>query len=254
MKKIILISMLLASLPISVAWSNLPASDAVINQVSNSAAEQIARAAEIPADAGAEMPATSTDNVLSEQEAADLLYMREEEKLAHDVYVYLYDLWGLPVFNNIAASELTHTTSVLSLLTRYGIADPAKGLGPGQFNNTDLQDLYNQLIRQGSTSLSAALKVGAAIEEIDILDLQEASAYTSQADIRLVYDNLLAGSGNHLRAFVSSLQQQTGEIYQPHYLSKEDYQVILSATNTSGVGNGAQGQAGGKGQGNPNRK
>ena len=48
--------------------------------------------------------------------------------------------------------------------------------------------------------------MGAAIEEIDILDLQERLAQTDNADIQQVFNNLLNGSYNHLRAFVSTLE------------------------------------------------
>jgi hypothetical protein len=245
MKKIILSTLLLISLPFSVACSSLP-NAAVSAQPVNSIVEPETLAVESTLNALAA-------GVVGDQETADLLYMREEEKLAHDVYVFLYDFWGLPVFNNIAASESTHTASVLALLTRYGIADPAEGLAAGQFQNADLQALYNTLTQEGSLSLENALKVGAAIEEIDILDLQDSIADTAQADIQLIYENLLSGSSNHLRAFVNTLQQQTGQTYQPQYLSTEEYEAILSGTNASGMGYGAQGQPAGRGQGGPNR-
>jgi hypothetical protein len=153
--------------------------------------------------------------VLSAAERAALQYMREEEKLAHDVYVTLYDLWGLRVFSNISASEQQHTSAVAALLSRYGVSDPAAGNAVGEFTDPALQQLYDELIAQSSTSVAAALKVGAAIEEIDILDLQERVGATTHADIVRVYSNLLAGSENHLRAFVSNLERQTGTAYVP---------------------------------------
>lgn len=183
---------------------------------------------------------------ISPAEAADLQLMREEEKLAHDVYVELYEKWGLRVFDSIARSEQQHTDAVLNLLVRYGISDPAAGNGPGEFNNADLQALYDQLVVQGSQSVAEALKVGAAIEEIDILDLQESLAETNQADIKRVYNNLLAGSENHLRAFVSNLKTQTGETYTPQHLSQAAYDAIIAGSNGQG---GRQGSWGGRGAG-----
>jgi hypothetical protein len=54
------------------------------------------------------MSITSIANVLavdlSDAEKASLTLMREEEKLARDVYVYVYDIWGTPIFSNIATS------------------------------------------------------------------------------------------------------------------------------------------------------
>jgi hypothetical protein len=122
-------------------------------------------AAAAPA-AVAPLAVTST---LSAEEAAGLQFMREEEKLARDVYLTLYEKWGLAFFNNSASSEATHMASVKTLLDRYGIADPVAGNGAGEFENADLEALYNQLIAQGRLSLSAALKVGAAIEEAVIM-------------------------------------------------------------------------------------
>jgi hypothetical protein len=180
-------------------------------------------------------PATATTAQmaasLSADKAAGLIFMREEEKLAHDVYVTFYQQYGLAIFNNIANSEAAHMAAVKTLLDRYGIADPAAGNGVGVFENADLQALYNQLIVQGRQSLSAALKVGGAIEEIDILDLKEQLATTTQADIRQVYTSLLNGSYNHLRAFANTLKMQTGEVYQPQYLDAATYQTIIAGTS-----------------------
>lgn len=184
---------------------------------------------------------------LSAEEASSLLFMREEEKLARDVYNQLFTLWGLPSFQSIAASEQTHMDQIKVLMDRYALADPA--LDPGQFTDANLQALYNQLIAQGSLSIADAIKVGATIEEVDIVDLQNRFAQTDNADIQLVYNNLMNGSFNHLQAFASVLTQQTGETYQPQYLSADQYQVIISSTNGNGNqgGNGAQGA---NGQGN----
>ncbi|MEW5871072.1 MAG: DUF2202 domain-containing protein [Chloroflexota bacterium] len=188
-------------------------------------------------------PATPGD--LSDAEAQALAYMREEEKLAHDVYVTLYDLWGLPTFQNISQSEQTHTDSVAALLERYGLPDPASD-EVGVFSDPNLQALYNDLVERGSQSLAEAIKVGAAIEEMDILDLQERLAETDNADIQYVFDNLMHGSYNHLQAFVSALSQQTGETYQPQYLTPEAYQAILAESGQGGNGRGGGGWRGGK--------
>ena len=142
-------------------------------------------------------PATTP---LSATEKESLLYMREEEKLARDVYNAFYTRYGLRVFSNIATSELAHMDAVLTLLNRYGLADPAAA-APGVFNNDDLQALYDDLIDQGNASLTAALQAAVLIEETDIADLQDGLALTSHADLRAVYTNLLRASQNHLRAF-----------------------------------------------------
>jgi hypothetical protein len=192
------------------------------------------------------LPGASGD--LNAEEAAALLYMREEEKLAHDVYVTLYNQWGLAIFQNIANSEQTHTSAIKTLIERYGLVDPAS-TQVGVFSDPALQELYTTLVARGSQSLAEALKVGTAIEEIDILDLEKHLAETDQADIQQVYQNLLRGSGSHLRAFVSTLQAQTSETYQPQYLSQSAYQAILGSTN----GKGGQGQTASGGRGRSGR-
>lgn len=131
---------------------------------------------------------------------ASLLFMIEEEKLAHDVYVTLGDVWGSKIFTNIADSESTHQDQVLTLLDSRAIADP-RSSEVGVFVNADLQALYDQLVAQGSVSRDAAMQVGIAIEEKDISDLAATIAVEDEADVIDVYERLLAASQNHLAAF-----------------------------------------------------
>ncbi len=183
----------------------------------------------------------SKENDLTADEIAGLIYMREEEKLAKDVYLGLYDIWGISIFQNIANSEQTHTDAVKQLLDMFGIEDPADTSPTGIFANEELQNLYDELMSLGSKSLSDALMVGGAIEEIDILDLQAYLENTQNEDIQRVYENLLRGSENHLRAFTSNFERQTGETYQPQYLSQADYTAIIeSGSSRGGRGNANQ--------------
>lgn len=192
---------------------------------------------------------------LSDAEVEGLLYMREEEKLARDVYLALYEQWGMQVFSNIADSERTHMEVVKTLLDRYELEDPVEGKAAGEFANEELQALYNQLVGQGGQSLVEALQVGAAIEEIDILDLEGYVAQTDKADIQRVYENLTRGSRNHLRAFVSALERQ-GTTYKAAYLSLEAFDELLGSGTERGGGQeggggpgavGRQGARGGQG-------
>ncbi|HAP76168.1 MAG TPA: ferritin [Acidimicrobiaceae bacterium] len=170
---------------------------------------------------------------LTDEEIAALVWMREEEKLAHDVYSALGAIYDVQVFDNIAAAEQTHTEAVLALLARYGIADPAEGLGVGEFTDPTLQALYDQLVAVGSASMDAAFRVGAEIEELDIVDLQDRA--TTTPDIQFVFGNLERGSRNHLRAFTKQLER-SGETYVPTHLGQAEYDAIV---------------AGGMEQGNP---
>ena len=146
---------------------------------------------------------------LSDEEINWLTYMREEEKLARDVYLVLYDEWRSRIFKTISASEQTHMDAIKTLLDRYGIPDPAVEAELGKFTNPGLQALYDKLIETGSLSLPEALEVGVEIEETDIDDLTEGIAASStHKDIVTVYGNLLAGSLNHRDAFNTNLARQ----------------------------------------------
>ncbi len=165
---------------------------------------------------------------LSDDELAGIIFMREEEKLAHDVYKKLYESWNRQVFDNISESELTHTEAVLVLIDKYDLADPAAGKSVGEFANQDLQTLYNTLITSGEVSAIEALKVGGAVEEIDIQDLEVQLDQNDNQDITMIYENLLKGSRNHLRAFVRNMSQ-LGETYTPQYLTQEAYDSIINS-------------------------
>jgi len=132
--------------------------------------------------------------------AATLTYLIEEEKLAHDVYVTLYSVWGTSVFANISDSETTHQELLVPLLADRGLVDP-RSPDVGVFTNPELQSLYTELVARGSTSVAEAIQVGILIEEKDIVDLTVSIAAESDASVVSVYERLLAGSQSHLTAF-----------------------------------------------------
>jgi len=165
---------------------------------------------------------------LSDVEAEGILFMREEEKLARDVYITLYQTWSLPVFDNIAASEETHTTQVEDMLEKYRVPDPVVDDTVGVFVDPHLASLYTTLVAQGYASSLAALYVGAAIEEIDMIDLQEAIDATDNADIKQLYENLMSGSRNHLRAYVGQIEN-LGIVYEAQHLTQDEVDAIIDA-------------------------
>ena len=191
---------------------------------------------------------------LSETDTQMLIYMREEEKLAHDVYEHFYNKYQYVVFSNIMKSEQTHMDRVLVLLNQYNIPDPA-ATESGVFKNKELQTLYNQLIEQGNKSLVEALKVGATIEDVDIKDLKEYTQKTTNTAIINVFENLTCGSRNHMRAFVNSLQANNAT-YTPQFIDVDTYTAIIDGNhekcgqmNGMNQGNGKKGK-GKKGTGN----
>ncbi|MGC8761655.1 MAG: DUF2202 domain-containing protein [Bryobacteraceae bacterium] len=145
---------------------------------------------------------------LTQAEQQKLAFMREEEKLARDVYQAMYEKWKLPVFERIAGSEQRHFDAVGRALARYAIADPAKEDKPGVFANAELAALYAELIARGNVSAQDALNVGVTIEKKDIEDLENAIRDTRQMDLKRLYANLLQGSLRHLLAFEANLQGQ----------------------------------------------
>jgi hypothetical protein len=165
----------------------------------------------------------------SAPETAAMVFMREEEKLARDVYQAMDDLWGLRIFRNIQRAEQSHMDAVLALLEKYGIVDPSAGASAGQFTNPDLQELYNQLVARGEVSLLAALEVGVTVEEMDITDLLTSLEIATGEDIRTVFQNLAKGSRNHLRSFFTLLEAN-GVDYEPIAMDPGLFdEIVLSA-------------------------
>ena len=166
--------------------------------------------------------------LLSQEEADGLVFMREEEKLARDVYRVMYDQWGKPIFTNISDSEQNHMDAVLERLNYYNIPDPVVDDSTGAFVNTGLSEAYLSLTEWGMESLKDALMVGGYIEELDILDLEEIIEHTHHADIVATYEELLRGSRNHLRAFVGTLESM-GVVYEAQLMDQEDVDEIVDS-------------------------
>ena len=154
---------------------------------------------------GSTSQATLKTLQLTELEEQNILFMREEEKLARDVYLVMYDLWGADIFANISESEQRHMDAIERLITRYGLEDPVAVDVIGEFVDPDLQLLYDDLVKSGEGSLEDALMVGVLIEEKDIADLIQALEDTDKRNVKRVFQNLLNGSYNHLDAFNACL-------------------------------------------------
>lgn len=188
---------------------------------------------------------------LNQAEKDALLYMYEEEKMARDVYSTFARLYTQPMFTNISSSEQTHMDAVKRLLDRYDLKPPVSDAA-GVFSNPELKVLYEKSTLAGSRSLSEALKAGAAIEEIDILDLKERLAQTDQQDVTRVFESLLTGSYNHLNAFASVYARETGVPYTPQFMTTEEFtefQTYLQENDLyyqgNGNGRGGRGLGGG---------
>ena len=153
--------------------------------------------------------------------------MREEEKMARDVYLTQYDTWNDSVFNNITGSEQEHMDAIVPLLAKYNLVDPVID-AIGVFANPELQELYVELDERAALSHMEALHVGALIEEVDMYDIQVAIDKMDHEDIISVYEELLKGSRNHLRSFVSKIEAE-GIVYEAQYLPQEEVDAIVDS-------------------------
>jgi hypothetical protein len=184
---------------------------------------------------------------LTTEDALGLIQLREEEKLARDVYLALADM--SPIFANIAKAESRHMDAVGQLIAKYGLEDPVGDNAEGVFTNPDFATLYNDLVEAGSESLIEAYKVGAMIEEMDIQDLQDVSSTVVNNDVARVYENLTRGSRNHLRAFAAQIDAaaEAGDpdaTYEARFLSQDEFDAIANSSLERGNGEGGQRQRG----------
>ncbi|QIA08055.1 DUF2202 domain-containing protein [Draconibacterium halophilum] len=163
---------------------------------------------------------------LTETDSLSLIFMREEEKLARDAYLLLFSKYEHQVFNNISQSEQTHTDAILRLLNYYNLHDPFIDV-IGEFKDPSLATLFDELMTLGDNNLDSALIVGALIEETDIEDIAILVKATDIQNIIQVYENLLSGSENHLRAFVHNLRKR-GIDYQPRILPIDQFNDIIN--------------------------
>lgn len=163
-------------------------------------------------------------------EVTDMTYMREEEKMARDLYLRFAEAWDILPFDAIASSEQNHMDAMLRMLIKYRVADPAAGNLVGEFTDPELQALYTKLLAEGFKGPVEALKVGGLVEEVDLIDLREVIAQTTKEDLRRVYSNLLCGSRNHLRAFAANIRAVTGESYAAQVLPQQEVDAVLAVS------------------------
>lgn len=206
-----------------------------------------------PAMAGKKSGSKGGDGMvpLDFNEQTHLEFMCEEEKLARDVYITLGSKHpDSRVFGNIDDSEERHKCAVEDMLKKYGIKSPSKNDNVGVFTGKDygwyFDEKYKALVDQGSTSELDALYVGAFIEELDMMDINQCpkvivetengiddvsecgKVYTDKADIQRLYGYLLKGSKNHLRAYVKNIEKTIGEgNYKAQVISQEEVDEIL---------------------------
>ncbi|WP_439131163.1 DUF2202 domain-containing protein [Polaribacter sp.] len=167
------------------------------------------------------------NTTISDEDAAALLFMIEEEKLARDTYEFLDKTWGLNQFANIKRSEQTHMDAIENLLKQHKLSYTI--LPEGVFSNQELQNHYDNFVIDGAKSVVEALKIGATIEDLDIKDLENYVSLTENNTLINVYQSLICGSRNHLRSFIHGLDLNGGT-YTPQFITQNTFDAILSGS------------------------
>lgn len=193
---------------------------------------------------------------LDHAEETHLVFMREEEKLARDVYLTFAQIYpNQPVFQTIATrSEQTHTDTMRDKLAMYLITDPnpdandlpsSIGVFTGAEYGPYFTEKFTTLTSLGMQSELHALYVGALIEELDMHDIVQCPKvivetdpaieeggcglnYTDERPLKNAYSSLVAGSENHLKAYVGQIEAVIGVgNYEAQYLTQEQVDAIL---------------------------
>jgi len=144
--------------------------------------------------------ADAESGTLTDQQKQRLADQAVLEKISHDVYVAFADDTGDPRFEHIAWSETRHLEAVRTLMDRYEVADPTKGLATGEFSG-DAATTYKEYVDAGSTSTKAALETAREIEQRDIQGLRDAAKGLDAPDVQQVYEHLERASEMHLAVF-----------------------------------------------------
>lgn len=171
---------------------------------------------------GERMPVATT---LSADERQRILFIKEEEKAARDLYLSLYSQENLSIFQSIAQSEQRHMDSVKVLIDIFDLQDTVQE-ARGAFTNQSVKNLYDDLLQKGLKSPDDALRAGAFFEETSIIDLRRGLSDTKNQNIISVYEGLLTGSEKHLRSYVNALKDH-GISYSPQHLNQKDFDEIM---------------------------
>ena len=138
--------------------------------------------------------ALARDNMSMEEM---LVYALQDEYLARAEYELILEEWGIErPFSNIIRSEERHIASLLPLFDRYGVAPPEDSAA-------------EHVIMPASRQEAFEIGVHAEIENIAMYEAF-LEANDLPRDVKNVFEALLRGSENHLRAFEQGLAAETG--------------------------------------------
>jgi hypothetical protein len=216
-------------------------------------------------------------STLTQEVKNTLSYMGNEERLAYDVYNYLYNYHlnngeEITQLTNIATkAEYTHIETVQLLVKKYitspdeftNVDMPELGykdtdisnMQAGTYDIQTIQNLYDFLTAKGEESKQAALEVGCMVEVTDINDLLvdiQAAKDSNASDVVTAFEFLRDGSYSHYWAFDKGLKNMNvtdgccvlGDKYcHPEYPQEkngDDYNENEHAGNGNGQHKGKQ--------------
>lgn len=167
---------------------------------------------------------------ITDSEKAAIIFVVQEEKVAHDFYAAMYELHGITPFRSISKSEGLHMDKAKNLIDHFGIEDPNTEYydTPGKFKTLKFQAMYDDLVRGGSKSIQDALIESAKFEELDIVDIEKLISTVQNEYIKSTFGSLTGISKDHLKAIVRELSER-GIEYSPSYLSKDELNSIVKS-------------------------
>lgn len=193
---------------------------------------------------------------LTASEIEYIYAVREDEKLARDLYYAFFNTYKLKAFENISKAEENHMKATERLLEYYGIEYPAAG-ERGKFANSVRQAQYDSLLQKGSTALEA-FKVMAQYEEYNIVQYKKDLAGIVNPNVKIVIENLEKGSENHFKATIRQITA-LGGTYTAQLMTQEEYRAIIAIGFEKGkryryLNNGQTGNKGEKMNGNQEKR
>ena len=170
-------------------------------------------------------------SILTQDLKDAIAYMGNEERLAYDIYMNLYDFHDLnnniqimQLLNIAQNAEKTHVGIVQSLVQKYdlnaddlsnvetAVADNSvafEDMPRGEYDITAIQELYDLLYDKGISSKQDALEVGCLVEVTDIDDLDKYIELAEESNAKDVLDAFIIlrdGSYSHYWSFDKSLK------------------------------------------------
>ncbi|NTV17903.1 MAG: DUF2202 domain-containing protein [Bacteroidales bacterium] len=170
-------------------------------------------------------PAFDSTADLTADEIEFIYAVREDEKVARDLYFSFFGTFGLKPFENIGKAEDNHIKATEKLFDYYEIDYPALSEN-GKFENAIRQKLFDSLLLKGTPELEA-FKVMAMLEESNIVEYGEVLKTIANPNIKIVIENLARASANHFKAAIRQITA-LGGTYTPALMTQEQYKAVIA--------------------------